>query len=59
MGIPTEWQTLIRRAIVVQVVMIGRLPPRPGGPLVGRVPPDDRGPKGDHWGHHECWVLYI
>jgi hypothetical protein len=44
---------------VAQVVMTGRLPPGPGGPLVGGVPPDDRGPRGDHWGHHECRVLYI
>jgi hypothetical protein len=59
MGIPTEWRTLIRRATVVQVVMTGRLPPGPGGPLVGRAPPDNRGPRGDHLGHHECRLLYI
>ena len=30
--------------------MTGQLPHGPGGPLVGRVPPDDSGPRGDHWG---------
>jgi hypothetical protein len=59
MGLPMEWRTLILRAIVVQVVMTSRLPPRPGGPLVGRAPPDDRGHRGDHWGHIRVRVLYI
>jgi hypothetical protein len=30
--------------------MTGRLPPGPRGPLVGGVPLDDRGPRGDHVG---------
>jgi hypothetical protein len=59
MGIPTEWRALIRRATVVQVVMTGRLPPGPGGPLVGRAPTDNKGPRGGHLAHHECPLLYI
>jgi hypothetical protein len=39
--------------------MIGRLPTGPRGPLVGGVPPDDRGPRGDQCGHHEYQVLDI
>jgi hypothetical protein len=48
MGIPAEWWTLICQAKVAQVVMTGRLPPRPRGPLAGGAPVDDRGPRGDH-----------
>jgi hypothetical protein len=50
---------MIRRVTVAQVVLTGQLPPRTGGPLVGGAPPDDEGPRGDHWGHHECQVSYI
>jgi hypothetical protein len=57
MGLAMEWRTLILRAIVVQVVMTSRLPRRPGGPLVGQAPPDDREHRGDHWGHYKGQVL--
>jgi hypothetical protein len=57
MGVAMEWRTLILRVIVVQVVMTSRLPPRPGGPLVGWAPPDDKGHRGDHWGHNKGRVL--
>jgi hypothetical protein len=33
--------------------------PGPRGPLAGGVPPANRGPGGELWGHHECQVLYL
>jgi hypothetical protein len=59
MGVPAEWQTLMHRPMVVKVLMTSPLPPGPGELLVCGVPPDDRGPRGDHWRHHECQFLYI
>jgi hypothetical protein len=38
-GGPTELQTLIHREVVAGETMTGRLPPRPGGPPAGGVPP--------------------
>jgi hypothetical protein len=48
MGVPVEWQTLIHRPMVAQVVITSWLPPGPREPLVGGAPLDDRGHRGDH-----------
>jgi hypothetical protein len=45
-GLSTELQTLIHRAVVVGATMTGCLPPRPEGPLAGGIPPPERGPGG-------------
>jgi hypothetical protein len=45
-GLPAEWRTLIPRASVAGVAIIGRLPPGLEGPLAGGAPPPKRGPGG-------------
>jgi hypothetical protein len=45
-GVPLVWRTMVRRAVVAGVAMTGRFPPGPEGPIVGGVPPPERGPGG-------------
>jgi hypothetical protein len=42
-GLPTESQTLICRAVVAGAAMIGKFPQEPEGPLAGGAPSPERG----------------
>jgi hypothetical protein len=42
-GVLVAWRTMVQRADVAGVAMIGRMPPGPKGPLASGGPPPERG----------------